>query len=70
MLESIGSLKSNFFLNEIPFLNSILFFLLVGLVFDLEAVIGEMDAQVFIILNIFLSVVIDSESQVAGVEQS
>ena len=70
MLESIGSLKSNFLLNEIPFLNSILFFLLVGFVFDLEAVIGEMDAQVFIILNILLSVVIDSESQVAGVEQS
>ena len=70
MLESIGRLKSNFLLNEIPFLNSILFFLLVGFVFDLEAVIGEMDAQVFIILNILLSVVIDSESQVAGVEQS
>ena len=70
MLESIGSLNSNFFLNEIPFLNSILFFLLVGFVFDLEAVIGEMNAQIFIIFNILLSVVINSESQVAGVEQS
>ena len=38
--------------------------------FDLEAVIGEMNAQIFIILNIFLSVIINSESQVTGVEQS
>ena len=70
MLESIGSLNSNLLLNEIPFLNSILFFLLVGLMFDLEAVIGEMYAQIFIIFNILLSVVINRESQVAGVEQS
>ena len=38
--------------------------------FDLEAVIGEMYAQIFIIFNILLSVVINRESQVAGVEQS
>ena len=62
MLKFITRLKSNLLFDKIPLLNSIFFFFFITFVFNLETVVSQVDTQIFIILNILLSIVIYGES--------
>ena len=70
MLKFITRLKSNLLFDKIPLLNSIFFFFFITFVFNLETVVSQVDTQIFIILNVLLSIVIYGESQISRIEES
>lgn len=69
MLELVGSFSSDGLQDEVPPADSLLLLLLIELVLVLETIIGEMNHQVLLILNVLFRVVLDSESEISWVEK-